>query len=394
MLVLNHKLILLAFLVLALFLAAADSVDAKKQCHAKGRKHKHHHKRPHKQSSSAASPTAPKPTTNQDATGSTSGSTASSGSSSSSGSGSGSSSSSSSGSSSSSTSGDSTSSSSGSSSSSSSSSGSTISISGFTPPKGKAGVAGGNSLKWIANSLGWYYDWTPNPDNPNGDNILAVPMLWGLGRVGHDDDWARFEAFKKLKPGSSPFVMGFNEPDFSGSGSSGKISPEDAASAWEQYLAPHARAGAKLISPSMAMQKDETWMAPFLKAVKTQPDIIAVHIFQDNMDGVKGVLDHYAQYGKPMWITEFACINYQGPSPVYCDQSKVDSMLNQMVQLFESDSRVAAYSVSDANNGPFGDLTPNQAGQSLSATGKSYLASVQQADSKKRRRDGLVPVRR
>ncbi|CDS01946.1 uncharacterized protein SPSC_03065 [Sporisorium scitamineum] len=383
MLVLNHKLILLAFLVLALFLAAADSVDAKKQCNAKGRHHKHHHKRPHKQSSSSASPTAPKPTSNQDATGPSSSSSASSGSSSSSGSGSGSSSSS--------TSDDSTLSSS--SSLASLSSGSSISISGFTPPKGKAGVAGGNSLKWIANSLGWYYDWTPNPDNQNGDNILAVPMLWGLGRVDHDDDWARFEAFKKLKPGSAPFVMGFNEPDFSGSGSSGKISPQDAAAAWDQYLGPHAKAGAKLISPSMAMQKDETWMAPFLEAVKTQPDIIAVHIFQDNMDGVKGVLDHYAQYGKPMWITEFACINYQGPSPVYCDQSKVDSMLWQMVQLFESDSRVAAYSVSDANNGPYGDLTPNQAGQSLSATGKSYLASVQQAD-KKSRRDGLIPVRR
>ncbi len=218
-------------------------------------------------------------------------------------------------------------------------------------------------------------------------------MLWGLGRVDHDDDWARFEAFKKLKPGSAPFVMGFNEPDFSGSGSSGVIPVADAAAAWEQWIAPHAHAGAKLISPSMAMQKDETWLAPFLKAIKTQPDIIAVHIFQDNMDGVKGVLDHFAQYGKKLWVTEFAVINYQGPSPKYADQATVDSMLKQMVDLFESDDRVAAYSVSDANNGPYGDLTPNQAGQSLSQTGKSYLASVEQATGKNQRR-GLVPVRR
>ena len=374
MLVINNKLILLAFLVLALFLTASESVDAKK-CSAKH--HKHHHKHHNKHHQAAASQDTTQPS--------------SSGSSSSSSSGSGSSSSSASSGSSSSSNSGSGSSSSSSSSSASSSAGSTISVSGFTPPKGKAGVAGGNSLKWISNSLGWYYDWTPNPDNQNGDNILAVPMLWGLGRVDHDDDYSRFQAFKKVKPGSAPFVMGFNEPDFQGSGSSGKISPEDAAAAWEQYLAPHKHAGAKLISPSMAMQKDETWMAPFLKAVKTQPDVIAVHIFQDNMDGVKGVLDHYAQYGKPMWITEFACINYQGPSPKYCDQSKVDSMLWQMVQLFESDSRVAAYSVSDANNGPFGDLTPNQAGQTLSKTGKTYLASVEKAIGK---RDGFVPVRR
>lgn len=217
-------------------------------------------------------------------------------------------------------------------------------------------------------------------------------MLWGLGQVNHDDDSERFQEFKKLKPGSAPFIMGFNEPDFSGSGSSGVMSIADAAAGWEQWIAPHGHAGAKLISPSMAKQKDETWLAPFLKAIKTQPDIIAVHIFQDNMDGVKGVLDHFAQYGKPMWITEFACINYQGPSPVYCDQDKTDSILSQMVQLFQSDSRVAAYSVSDASNGPYGNLTPNQSGQSLSTTGKSYMASVQKADKSRRR--SLVPVRK
>ncbi len=93
-----------------------------------------------------------------------------------------------------------------------------------------------------------------------------------------------------------------------------------------------------------------------------------------------------------MWITEFACINYEGPSPVYCDQNKVNSMLTSMVQLFESDSRVAAYSVSDAANGPYGDLTANQQGQTLTQTGQTYWNAVKAATNQQRRR-GLVPVR-
>lgn len=266
--------------------------------------------------------------------------------------------------------------------SSSKASSSPVKSSSFTPKHGKAGTAGGNSLKWTSSSLGWFYDWTPDPVNANSGDITTVPMLWGLGRLDHDDDVARFQAFQKVVPGSSEYVMGFNEPDFQGQGSSGVMSTAEAAAAWDKYIAPHGKAGAKLISPSMAMQKDEKWLAPFIKAVNTKPDIIAVHIFQDNMDGVKGVLDHFATYGKPMWITEFACINYQGPSPVYCDQSKTDSMITSMIELFQSDDRVAAYSYSDAFNGPNSALTPNHDGQSLSATGQAFLAAVKAVKSR------------
>jgi hypothetical protein len=89
----------------------------------------------------------------------------------------------------------------------------------------------------------------------------------------------------------------------------------------------------------------------------------------------------------------FSPQQYQGPSPKYADQATVESIVKQLGALFANDERVAAYSISDANNGPYGDLTPNQAGQSLSQTGKSYLASVEQATGKNQRR-GLVPIRR
>ncbi|PWN49687.1 hypothetical protein IE53DRAFT_317190 [Violaceomyces palustris] len=247
---------------------------------------------------------------------------------------------------------------------------------GVTPPLGKAGVAGGQSLPWTASSLGWYYDWSPNPDNPYRGNIQAVPALWGLGRVNHDNDVARFQAFQQLKPGSSAYVIGYNEPDWEGEGSSGVISPQDGAKAWDQYIAPHGVAGSILISPSLAKQKDEDWMQPFLNAVQRKPDAINVHIFQNSIEGVKGVVEHYAKYALPMWITEFACINYQVQPTQYCDQNQTNTLINQAVSLFQSDPRIAAFAISDAYNGPYSALTPNHDGTKLSETGETYLAAV------------------
>lgn len=51
-------------------------------------------------------------------------------------------------------------------------------------------------MKYLAPYLGWWNDWTPNPVNryavggPDG-----VSMLWGLGRLNHDNDISRFNLY-------------------------------------------------------------------------------------------------------------------------------------------------------------------------------------------------------
>lgn len=82
------------------------------------------------------------------------------------------------------------------------------------------------------------------------------------------------------------------------------MSPQEAAKAWEQWIAPHKEAGSVLLSPSCALQQNEKWLAPFLAAVQTQPDYINVHVFKDKPEKIKETLDHYRKYGKKMWITE------------------------------------------------------------------------------------------
>lgn len=239
----------------------------------------------------------------------------------------------------------------------------------LTPNGKKAGIAGGDSLKDLKNVIGWMTTWTPNPypGTELGDVDFAS-MLWGLGESGHDDDTKRFEEFKKVPHGKYKYVIGFNEADFKGEGSSGVIPPAKAAAAWEQYIAPHKKAGSVLVSPSCAKQQDENWMGPFLKAVKTQPDVINVHIFKNKASDIKTVLDHFGKYNKPMWITEMACIDYSNGNHAFCSQEQTNDFVHEAVEILEADDRVAAYAWSDAYNGPACKLTN---GGKLSQTGNT-----------------------
>jgi hypothetical protein len=250
---------------------------------------------------------------------------------------------------------------------------STKSASSLTPNGMKAGLAGGDSLNKMKGSISWMTTWTPEPyEGTDLGDVEFASMAWGIGQVNHDNDAARWAAFKKVPHGKYKYVIGFNEADFSGQGSSGLISTSDAANAWDTYIAPHGAAGSVLISPSCAKQQSETWMGPFLKAVKTQPDVINVHIFKNKASQISTDLDHFAKYGKPLWITEMACIDYSSGTQ-YCNQEETNTFINEAIKILEADDRVAAYAWSDAYNGPSEKLTTN--GQSLSTTG-SLLKKV------------------
>lgn len=244
----------------------------------------------------------------------------------------------------------------------------------LTPGGKKAGLAGGDSLNKMKGTISWLTSWTPNP-YPGTDlgDVKFASMAWGIGKTGHDDDAARWEEFKKVPKGKYEYVIGFNEADFSGEGSSGVIPTAEAAKAWDTYIAPHGTAGSVLISPSCAKQQSETWLRPFLKAIKHQPDVINVHIFKNKASEIKTDLDHFAKYGKPMWITEMACIDYSSGT-AYCNQQETDAFINEAIKILEADSRVAAYAWSDAYNGPAEKLTSN--GSNLSSTGSQFKKVV------------------
>lgn len=199
-------------------------------------------------------------------------------------------------------------------------------------------------------------------------------MLWGNGHRGSvQNDYNRFTQFTSSWSTSKvpQYVLGFNEPDCS-TGESSDITVSAAASAWNQYISPLGNAGALLISPAMCMQQYESFITPFQQSINTPFDVIAVHIYKNTIAGVKTVLDYYwSKYQKPMWVTEFGCVNDVGGFVACSSQSVATQFMTDAVNLFQNDNRVYAYSPCDVGNA----WTIGKAGQ-LTETGKAYLAAI------------------
>ncbi|PPQ77117.1 hypothetical protein CVT25_010811 [Psilocybe cyanescens] len=244
--------------------------------------------------------------------------------------------------------------------------------SSLVPNSNKAGIAGGDAYPFVKDHIGWWYDWSPTPSKPGPP--IAVPMLWGDGTVDKQDA-DRLKAFKQLTT-IPRYVLGFEEPDCpSGSGSAG-MSVQDGVAEWEALMAPLKARGAKLGSPSMCKQADETWLTQFKDQISTMWDFTAIHINKNSLAGVQKDIAHYKQYGKPIWVTEFACVNdYQQFTPC-TDQAEIDNFIQTVVPFFEESNDVFAYGYS--NGLGLGDAWPLMKGNSLSESGKTYLAAISQ----------------
>jgi len=264
---------------------------------------------------------------------------------------------------------------SGSSNSGSSSSGSSVAsvkaAAGFTPNNIKAGTSSGNAMSKVGPHIGWWYDWTPSPSWQG--SVMPVPMLWGGGSADSTDS-SRLAAFQQITQ-APQYMLGFEEPDCPSGGGSAGMSVADGVASWEKNIAPFKAKGTKLGSPSMCKQVAETWLKQFSEQISTDWDFTAVHINKNSMDGVNADLDHYAQYGKPMWITEFACVDDSTGFVPCTDQGEINNFINQIVPLFEGDSRVAAYAYSNGEG--LGDVWPmTDSNGDLTQSGQTYINAI------------------
>lgn len=240
----------------------------------------------------------------------------------------------------------------------------------LTPNNIKAGIAGGDAYPFLKDHIGWWYDWSPNPSKAG--TPVGVPMLWG-GGTADAQDVARLRQFQQISQ-APPFVLGFEEPDCaSGDGSAG-MSVEDGVSKWESLIAPLGKKGTLLGSPSMCKQADETWLSQFNSKISTPWHFTAIHINKNSLAGVKLDIEHYLSYGRPIWVTEFACVDdFQGFRPC-TDQAEIDGFINDVVPYLQAHPNVYAYAYS--NGLGLGDVWPLMSGNSLSESGKTYLAAI------------------
>src|SRR5262249_31397706 len=157
----------------------------------------------------------------------------------------------------------------------------------------------------------WWYNWANEPAAGAPAAIEFVPMIWGTSG-----------SLKGPIPSTSKFVLGFNEPNFM---SGADLTPAQAAADWPSVegLAKGV-GGIPLVGPGLnycggctvsGLTDPYQYLQQFLNDCKgCEVDHIAVHWYncdlpslQSYIEGNGAGMPGWVMFGKPIWLTEFAC---------------------------------------------------------------------------------------
>jgi hypothetical protein len=211
-------------------------------------------------------------------------------------------------------------------------------------PSCKRGLAFGRhapeDMQAIAKGISWYYNWSPRPEASIGDayaraGVEFVPMVWGKS----------FDVEQVIAgiPAGAKYLLGFNEPNFA---NQANMTPEQAAELWPKLEEIARRKNLILVSPAInycgnsCVVKDPfEWMDKFMAACRNcRIDHVAAHMYSCYGGGIKSMVDKMKKYGKPIWLTEFAC-DYDA-QPTEANQMRV---MRDGVKVLEDDPMVFRY---------------------------------------------------
>ena len=185
----------------------------------------------------------------------------------------------------------------------------------------------------------WYYDWAASRQNmaaPAG--VEFVPMIWGAGSV------TSATLAQAKQQGTE--LLGFNEPDMSGQAN---MTVSQALDLWPQLQA----TGMRLGSPAVATGGDKAggWLDQFMSGAASRGyrvDFITLHWYgSDFSSAAVGQLKSYiqavyARYHKPIWLTEYALINFGGGAK-YPTQAQQAAFVTGSTAMLDSLSYVERY---------------------------------------------------
>ncbi|CAM9665667.1 unnamed protein product [Pylaiella littoralis] len=187
----------------------------------------------------------------------------------------------------------------------------------------KRGVAFGfqesEDLYTLKDGISWWYDWSPGSladgifDASLSQGLLYTPMIWGEGDLTE-------ERLRDLSwvGDSSPYLLGFNEPNYGGQAN---LTPERAAELWPQVRQQAEDLGMELVSPAVnycygdCVEQDPVqWLDDFfaacgdvLKGDYCGIKYIAIHSYACEVKYLNKHIHMYSKYNMPIWLTEFAC---------------------------------------------------------------------------------------
>lgn len=257
----------------------------------------------------------------------------------------------------------------------------------------KLGIAWPNGDYWgehdpqyITNYIGskssWYYTWSSfNVKSADQAGLEFVPMLWGKSKID-DGTWDQ-QVNNNFGGAAVANALFLNEPNHHEQAS---ISPEDSVWIWiEKFLPLRNNKGIKLggAAPTSAPDGVE-WVKRFHEACVQQghsdwdcsADFAPVHYYDVDVHNFQQYLENFHnQVGKPLWVTEYACQNFNGGAQ--CDDGAIWYMHSEMSVWMDKQDWIHRYA-------PFGvmqnmqNVNPNNALMSsngyITPLGNSYAA--------------------
>jgi hypothetical protein len=198
----------------------------------------------------------------------------------------------------------------------------------------------------------WFYTWAAGTGGiaaPPG--VQFVPMIWGP-KSGTD---ANLTAARR-----AGIVLGFNEPDTAGQAD---MTPAEALDLWPKLQATGARLGSP--APAYGADKAGGWFDQFMSGASRRGyrvDFIALHWYGSDFSGaatgqLRDYLEKvYARYHKPIWLTEYALIDFSG-APKFPSGAQQAAFVTASTAMLRSLPWVERYAWFALGTGDSGDGT-------------------------------------
>lgn len=214
---------------------------------------------------------------------------------------------------------------------------------------------------YVGSKTSWYYTWAPGSVSA-GDKVGLefVPMLWGVKQVG---DW---NSARGSWPSSVKNALFFNEPNQSGQSD---ISVNDALQYWmNDYLPARTQNGLRLgHAGTTSAPNGLTWVTDFYNvctgagnsAADCSADFVPVHYYDVDVGHFQSYLQNFHQVtGKNLWVTEYACQNFNGGAQ--CSQDQTWAFHQQIASWMDGQDWIERYA-------PFGFMQDLQGVNTLNA---------------------------
>lgn len=160
-------------------------------------------------------------------------------------------------------------------------------------------------------AISWAYNWGASLTDDRCTefakyDIDFCPMAWNADPNSIDQIRAYVSQHPECK-----YLLGYNEPNLT---DQANMTPAEAAEHWPQVEALADELGLKLIAPAMnygtlsGYSDPIVWLDEFFNLIggTDKIDGIAIHWYsEDGGQSIKGYVERFKKYGKPIWVTEF-----------------------------------------------------------------------------------------